>query len=154
MHLKIYTYVYVNHFAVPLKLTQYCTSTIFWLKTEEEMIAVLGPTEPSQRCCQGAARGGAEKRVVSSSVHFPVYLLIPTVRTEVTVKWKPILRSKMGLVGGKRGPAMQHTRELAELSYVCKSPKQEQRHPYFCSTNSLSHGKRHALGGKIQDYYQ
>ena len=30
----------MNHFAVPLKLTQYCISTIFWLKTEEEMIHV------------------------------------------------------------------------------------------------------------------
>ena len=29
---NIYIYIYLNHFAIQLKLTQYCTSTIFQLK--------------------------------------------------------------------------------------------------------------------------
>ena len=34
-NLKKYIYIYLNHFAVHLKLTQYCKSTIFQLKKKE-----------------------------------------------------------------------------------------------------------------------
>ena len=46
IYIYIYIYIYLNHFAVHLKLTQYCKSTIVQLKFFSKKNKIQTPANP------------------------------------------------------------------------------------------------------------
>ena len=52
----MYVYIKLNHFAIHLKLTQYCKSTLLQLKKKKNCKLNLAAVMGSDLCCQGKVR--------------------------------------------------------------------------------------------------